>query len=236
LALEIGTELLFSPVCHPESNGTVERFHQDCDRQLWEDTYFDNMDEVLEQSQHFFRLYRWREDHSKLNEQSPEAVHSQHLMQKLVSDFTPSETRRPLKEGRVHFMRRVSAEGKVRVLNDEWVVPNPDTEKGVWVTIELLTTGATLRIFDEAPDRPDRRCLVSYPFPVNEPILPRVDKPTKADKALSQLEIKQITTDRYQMPRHSQQRTMAARVGDRLISSAINRTARLTNRIFHTMY
>ena len=236
LALEVGTELVFSPVYHPESNGTVERFHQDYDRHVWEDTYLDNMDEVLEQSRHFFRLYRRREDHSKLNEQSPEAIHSQYPVQKLATDFTLSEKRRPLKEGRVHFMRRVSAEGKVRVLNDEWVVPNPDTEKGVWVTIEFLTTGATLRIFDEAPDRPDRRCLASYPFPVNEPILPRVDKPTKADKALSQLEIKQITTDHHQMPRHSQQRTMAARVGDRLISSAINRTARLTNRIFHTMY
>ena len=236
LALEVGTELVFSPVYHPESNGTVERFHQDYDRHVWEDTYLDNMDEVLEQSRHFFRLYRRREDHSKLNEQSPEAIHSQYSVQKLATDFTLSEKRRPLKEGRVHFMRRISAEGKVRVLNDEWVVPNPDAEKGVWVTIEFLTTGATLRIFDEAPNRPDRRCLASYPFPVNEPILPRVDKLTKADKALSQLEIKQITTDHHQMPRHSQPRTIVSRVGGRLISSAINRTARLTNRIFYTMY
>jgi len=236
LALEVGTGLVFSPVRHPESNGSIERFHQDYDRHVWEDTYLDNMDEVLKQSQHFFRLYRQREDHGKLNEQSPEAVHSQKSVQRLAPDFALPETRRPLKEGRVHFMRRVSAEGKVRVLNDEWVVPNPDAEKGVWVTIEFLTTGATLRIFDEAPDRPDRRCLASYPFPVNEPILPRVDKSTKADKALSQLETKQITIDHHQMPRHSQRRTMAARVGGRLISSAINRTARLTTRIFYTMY
>jgi hypothetical protein len=236
LALEVGTELLFSPVHHPESNGSVERFHQDYNRHVWEDTYLDNMDEVLKQSQHFFTLYRQREDHSKLNEQSPEAIHGQHPVQKLASDFTLSEKRRPLKEGRVHFMRRVTAEGKVRVLNDEWIVPNPDTEKGVWVTIEFLTTGATLRIFDAAPDRQDRRCLASYPFPINEPILPKGDKSIVADQALSQLAIQQIRKDHHEALRHSQQRTMAATVSGRLISSAINRTARLTNRIFHTMY
>jgi hypothetical protein len=29
LALLVGTQLVFSPVRHPESNGTIERFHQD---------------------------------------------------------------------------------------------------------------------------------------------------------------------------------------------------------------
>jgi TnpA family transposase len=154
LAFEVGTELLFSPVNHPESNGSVERFHQDYDRHVWEDTYLDNMDDVLKQSQHFFKLYCQREDHRKLNEQSPKTIHSQHPVRKLVTDFNLSEMRRPLKERHVHFIRRVSAEGKFRVLNDEWVEPIPDTEKGVWVTIEFLTSGATLRIFGAAPAGP----------------------------------------------------------------------------------
>jgi transposase InsO family protein len=46
LALEVGTELVFSPVNHPESNGFVERFHQDYNRHVWEDTYLANLDEV----------------------------------------------------------------------------------------------------------------------------------------------------------------------------------------------
>jgi transposase InsO family protein len=236
LALEVGTELVFSPVYHPESNGTVERFHQDYDRHVWEDTYLDNRDEVLKQSQHFFTLYRRRRDHSKLNEQSPQAIHSQLPVQKLASDFTLSDGRRPLKEGHVHFIRRVSAEGKVRVLNDEWAVPHPDTEKGVWVTIEFLTTGATLRIFDLAPDRPDRRCLISYPFPIDEPILPRTDEPTRVDTDVSQFETYPTTIVHHSSQRHPLQRTVVAKIGERLILTAINRTARLTNRFFHTMY
>lgn len=236
LALEVGTDLVFSPVYHPESNGTVERFHQDYDRHVWEDTYLDNLDDVLAQSQHFFELYRRREDHSKLNEQSPEAIHGQHPVQKLASDFTLSERRRPLREGHVHFMRRVSAEGKVRVLNDEWSVPNPDPQKGVWVTMEFLTTGATLRIFDVAPDRPDRRCLASYPFPLNEPVLPRIDKSVVADTAVSQLKSCPTKIVQQSSQRRPLKRSVTTKVGGRLISSAINRTARLTNHIFRTMY
>jgi transposase InsO family protein len=38
LALYIGTELVFSPVRHPQSNGYIERFHQDYDKHVWEDT------------------------------------------------------------------------------------------------------------------------------------------------------------------------------------------------------
>jgi hypothetical protein len=43
------------------------------------------------------------------------------------------------------------------------------------VTIELRSTGATLSIYDAAPDVRTRRCLVTYPFPVKEPILPRTE-------------------------------------------------------------
>ena len=35
LALTVGTQLLFSPFYHPESNGYVERFHQDYDLHVW---------------------------------------------------------------------------------------------------------------------------------------------------------------------------------------------------------
>ena len=36
LALLVGTQLVFTPIRHPESNGTVERFHQDYSKNIWE--------------------------------------------------------------------------------------------------------------------------------------------------------------------------------------------------------
>ncbi len=45
-ALWVGTEVVFSPVRHPESNGYVERFHQEYDRHVWRDTYLADLAEV----------------------------------------------------------------------------------------------------------------------------------------------------------------------------------------------
>jgi transposase InsO family protein len=53
-ALMVGTELLFSPVYHPQSNGYIERFHQDYNRHVWEDTYLRDLTQVRQKSRHFF--------------------------------------------------------------------------------------------------------------------------------------------------------------------------------------
>ena len=184
LALTIGTELVFSPVYHPKSNGFVERFHQDYDQHVWENTYLSDLTAVNKQGYSFFELYRQREDHSQLNEQSPATVHHQQLPNKLDAGFQLADKKRPLHEGCLHFMRRVSPEGTVRVLNVDWTVPQFDLTKGVWVTVKFKKEGATLSIFDEAPDSQDRQCLAIYPFPLNEPVLPRETEDNFGDETI----------------------------------------------------
>ena len=58
LALQVGTELLFSPVYHPKSNSHVERFHQDYNLHVWQDTYLRDLKQVRQQSKSFYRRYR----------------------------------------------------------------------------------------------------------------------------------------------------------------------------------
>ena len=171
LALTAGTELLFSPVYHPKSNGFVERFHQDYNRHVWEDTYLENIAEVNQQANWFFDLYRKRLDHSQLDGQSPQQLHHHSCPQKVADELVVTEAKMPLREGRVHFMRRVGEDGQARVLNVNWTVPEFDPTKGVWVTIDFKATGTMLSIFDEAPGRQERECIISYPFPLNEPVL-----------------------------------------------------------------
>jgi transposase InsO family protein len=172
LALEVNTELIFSPLYHPESNGFVERFHQEYNRHVWEDTYLADITEVAKRSKWFFELYRDRQEHKALKGHSPRWHHHRTPPLKLKPEFTLAPTKRPLREGRIHFMRRVSPEGTVRVLNVDWVVPQFDLTQGVWVTIVLQVAGATLSIYDAAPDVEQRKCLASYPFPLKEPVLP----------------------------------------------------------------
>jgi transposase len=173
LALHVGTELVFSPFYHPASNGYVERFHQDYDDHVWEHTDLHSVADVQQQGEAFFSGYRHSGHHSALQGQSPAAVHSQVKATLLAADSTCPKKKLPLTEGRVHFMRRVSQEGTVKVCNIEWQVPQPENAPTVWVTLEFTVTGAALCIYDTAPDAEQRTCLAVYDFPLNEPVLPR---------------------------------------------------------------
>jgi transposase InsO family protein len=168
LALQAGTELIFSPVRHPQSNGFIERFHQDYDKHVWEDTYLDSIPEVQQQADHFFALYRHR-PHRRLHEQSPSTVHDAPVP--LPNGLQSPVKKRPLYEGQVHFMRKVLANHTISILNVLWSVPTPKPNRGVWATLDIKMAGAKLIIFDAAPDVPTRKRLASYPFKLTEPVL-----------------------------------------------------------------
>lgn len=172
LALLVGTELVFSPVYHPKSNSVVERFHQDYNRHVWEDTYLANLLAVNSEAKRFFGRYNQSGHHSELKGQTPAALHHRTPPQLLDEDFSRSGQKLPLTEGMVHFMRRVQANGTVRVLNVDWIASAPP-DTGVWVTLALSTEAALLSIYDAAPDAPTRTCLVTYPFPLKEKVIPQ---------------------------------------------------------------
>lgn len=176
-ALIVGTELLFSPVYHPKSNSHVERFHQDYNRHVWEDTYLRDLYQVRQKSKHFFHLYRQSDHHSGLDEQTPADVHFRQNGQKLCPDFKLYQKKPPLYAGRIHFIRRVRDDKTVSVLNVSWSVHSVKPDQGVWVTLELTTDGTTLSIYDKAPDSPKRTCFNSHSFPVSEPVRPFPKEP-----------------------------------------------------------
>ncbi len=66
-ALLVGTEPVFSAIREPESQGYIERFHQDYNRHVWEGTLFATVEEVNERSAAFFAQYRWH-PHPQLGE------------------------------------------------------------------------------------------------------------------------------------------------------------------------
>ena len=172
LGLYIGTELVFSPVGNPESNGTVERFHQDYNEHVWAHTDLQSKEDVGQAAERFFQLYRCSRHHSALNGHSPAELHHAQPFFKLPADFTLPSSRLPLTAGRVHFMRLVNPARQVSVLNQFWEVPEAKPGQGVWVTIEFSCQGARLLVFDTAPDVQVRTCLAEHPFPLKEPVQP----------------------------------------------------------------
>lgn len=172
LALAVGTQLLFSPVYHPQSNGYVERFHQDYNLHVWQNTYLRDRKEVRQKTKHFLQLYRQRTEHSALNGRSPAQVHGDHPVKKLDAAFSAPQQKLPLYAGKVHFMRRVRRDKTVSVLNVAWPVRSAKADQGVWVTLHLTVSDATLTIYNKAPDDHTRRILATHPFPLTESVLP----------------------------------------------------------------
>ena len=239
LALTVGTELVFSPVNHPKSNGFVERFHQDYNQHVWQDTYLSDLDAVNQQGEIFFALYQQREGHSQLNGETPTSLHHQQQPEKLDADFKMSSPKLPLREGRIHFMRRVTPEGTVRVLNTDWTVPQFDPAKGVWVTVEFKVAGAFLSIYDETPDVKNRRSLATYPFPLKEPVFSEIvveqECETTSDRQAAFAQEGHLPSEQpLSEPASLLQQVVKA--GEELMLFSISRTVRLARHVVFTMY
>jgi transposase len=171
LALWVGTELVFSPVYHPESNASVERFHQDYNLNVWDKFELFTLKAVRQHSPGFFEAYRQSHHCEALVGRCPAQVHGEQPAFPLPADFELPK-RLPLTEGRVHFMRRVTSDRLISLLNLDWEVPTAHPDQGVWATLEFTTQRAQLRIYDAAPDAEKRVCLAEYPFPIHEPVYP----------------------------------------------------------------
>jgi len=171
LGLWVGTQLVYSPFYHPESNGYVERFHQDYNQHVWDKCYLPNLTAVQQHSPAFFAAYRQSGHHSALNGRSPAALHQAQPYRPLPDNVSlPASL--PLTVGKVHFIRRVEATHSIRVLNVDWNVPHAQPDQGVWATLTFAPTRATLAVFDAAPGMSQRHCLVCHPFPLQESVLP----------------------------------------------------------------
>lgn len=171
LCLYVGIELVFSPLRHPQSNGWVERFHQDYNNNTWKKTTFTGLLDIQLTSQHFFDRYRHSQHIEELEGRCPEEVHFAQPVFRLPENFALPDPI-PLTTGRVHFMRKVSPQQTIELLNSDWDASSAEAGQCVWVTLEFAPKGARLRIYDQAPDANEHHCLEERDFPLQEAVLP----------------------------------------------------------------
>lgn len=171
LALYVGVQPVFSPIYHPKSNAFVERFHQDYSDFVWKKEHLENLAAVHQRSALFFPNYRNSHHHSALSGHSPFEIHRSAPARKLPLGFSPPKPL-PITAGQVHFLRAVDDKRNVLILNKVWSAGLGVPDLGVWATLSLKPGGATLRIYDAAPDAPKRRCLAEHPFPLKQPVVP----------------------------------------------------------------
>ena len=171
LALLMGIQLVFSPFYHPESNGWVERFHQDYAKFVWKKDLLPDLSAVRQRSALFYRNYRASCHHSQLQGRSPAECFMAYPARKIPEGFClPKQL--PLTAGQIHFIRAVEPNHQVKFLNLNWDVSKAEVDTGVWGTLNISFAYASLSIFDAAPDVPGRTCLATYPFPLKENVMP----------------------------------------------------------------
>jgi hypothetical protein len=168
--LYLGSQPVFSPYYHPESNHTVERFHQDYMKNTWDKVEMKDLSAVQKYSAFFFELYRESGHQAELQGLSPKEVHWSQPVIRLPKDFQLPAGKLPITEGQVHFIRKVEPDDTINVANIRWKVPDAEVGRGVWATLEITCQGANLKIYDEAPEAPNRLCFISYAFQIKEPV------------------------------------------------------------------
>ena len=190
LGLFVGTEVVFSPPYHPQSNGYVERFHQDYSKCVWKKLTLQTLDEVNESAQRFFNDYRHSGHKRRLDTRTPAQLH-QHS--RLLSK-TIAFKKLPLTEGQVHFIRQVAdgtkavEAGYIRLLNVPWFVSRAYDGKGVWATLRFQAPRqAWLRVYDNAPDVRRRKCLAVHRFPLAEDVHGSTFQRTIGQRAFSMI-------------------------------------------------
>lgn len=171
LMLLVGTQLVYSPFHHPESNAYVERFHQDYGKNVWKKVPMQDLMEVHKTSSRFFARYRISKHHSELNGQSPVSLHFEKPFRVLPKNFVIPKPL-PITEGKIHFMRAVSKSQSIPICNVDWSTGLAEREQGVWATLFITLRGARLRIYDQAPGALKQRCFADHPFPLSEPVIP----------------------------------------------------------------
>lgn len=171
LCLSVGVELIFLPVGEAERNGAIESFNHLWGGSLYDRSHFDRVEQVAATTPAFEAWYMHVYAPPKLNGRTPGQAGRQVCRPRLsVAAEHAIPEPLPITAGRLHFIRQVSADGTIRLLNETWRVGKRWTGKYVWATV--TTQRHTLSIYYRAKSGQAMRCLRHFPFPLSEPVRP----------------------------------------------------------------
>ena len=167
LALYLGLELLFTPPAEPKRNGMVEGLNGLWARSFWERNHFGSVAEVVRKSRKFTDWYTHTYCPPALDGLTP--AQAQHAVKR--QRLTPAQARAlpqhlPITAGRLHFIRRVSAEGEVSFLGERWKVSKRLAHEYVWATV--ITHAQRLEIYHRCSERGEARLVKTYAYAIPE--------------------------------------------------------------------
>jgi transposase len=168
LALYLGIELLFIPPGEAKRNHVVERVHGTWAESFWNKHHFTSLRDLARQSPKFLDWY---------HEYAPQALGGLTVkpaarprqgkkLGRRQSAQIPEEV--PLTAGRVHFIRKVDAQGEITILQEPWKVSKSLVGQYVWATLD--TGKGALSISHRRSTRAQPRLLKQYGYTIDEKV------------------------------------------------------------------
>jgi putative transposase len=167
LCLYLGIELVFLPPGEPKRNAVVERINGLWARQFWERNQFGSVEEVRQEQPLFTDWYAHEYAPPPLGGLTPD------LAQRRVSrvrlgrkQLLALPAALPITAGRVHFVRRVAADGTISFLGETWKVSRGLAYQYVWASV--ITHCQRLELYHRRSARARWRLIRKFNYAMPE--------------------------------------------------------------------
>jgi len=161
LCLYLGVEPVFIAPRKPWMNGTIEDFNGDFEKKLWERGQFKDLKHLRKEAKILLKGHNnsqtWKHRNTKL-----EAIPNR----KIPKGFEIDANNLPITEGKVHFIREVKKDGKIKVLNEDFDVNKSLAYEYVWATID--TKKEQLRVYHREEKAKDARLVKVHEYPIGD--------------------------------------------------------------------
>jgi hypothetical protein len=169
LCLYLGIEPIFIPPGEPQRNGLVEGVNALWVHSFWQRQHFVSLDQVLRKSSQFTNWYAHTYCPPGLGGLTPAQAQWHHPRRRLTARQVHALPQSlPITAGRIHFIRRVSGEGEIRLLAETWKVSKRLAHQYVWATVTTHTH--TLEIHHRRSTRASARLVKSFRYELPEPV------------------------------------------------------------------
>lgn len=189
LCLYFGIEPIFIPTYEAERNGVIERLNGLWSQGFWNRQRFASLRAVGRASPKFEQWYMQQYDPPSLNGATPAQAHRKtqrlHLRARQTRGLPEDMA---ITAGRVHLIRQVDTEGRIRLLNEEWKVGRRLAGQYVWATIS--TNEQRLKIYHRRGRDEQVRLVKTFHYEISErvaPLLPEFKRRNRRRKMFTML-------------------------------------------------
>lgn len=159
LCLRLGVEPIFIPQGKPQYNGSIENFNG-WFQPLLLNQACENPTEMREELQRLMKTVNEQHVHAKLGGRTAAQYRRGKRIRKLPANFTTDTQKLPIAVGKVTFIRLVSLQGTIRLLDQSFTIGKRHT--GHYVIGTISTKSHTLKIYHKG------KLLKQFPYALSK--------------------------------------------------------------------